>query len=155
MPSLTRYLSAIMVRSPAIGLAAVTALVPFVLGAVGPDCANGPLKSNKICDLSADPAERASALVAAMTQEEKLANLVRYVPKGSMIQIPNSSPAASLLAFPGSDFQHTIGGEKLFMVLVERPGLAFPVTSKLRLPFQCQYSWLLPLMIILSTRLRQ
>jgi beta-D-xylosidase 4 len=35
------------------------------------------LKSNKICDTKATPAERAAALVSAMTQDEKLANLVR------------------------------------------------------------------------------
>jgi beta-D-xylosidase 4 len=46
--------------------------------AIGPDCANGPLKENKICDLSASPAERAAALVAAMQTSEKLDNLMRY-----------------------------------------------------------------------------
>jgi beta-D-xylosidase 4 len=58
---------------------AVTVLAPLasLVGAIGPDCVNGPLKSNKICDTSADPAERVAALVAAMTPEEKLANLVR------------------------------------------------------------------------------
>jgi beta-D-xylosidase 4 len=70
-----------MVLSPAITLVAVAALAPFVTGAVGPDCANGPLRSNKICDASADAAERSAALVAAMTVQEKLANLVRYVTK--------------------------------------------------------------------------
>lgn len=48
------------------------------VGAIGPDCANGPLKSNKICDVNASPPERAAALVAAMQQQEKLDNLVRY-----------------------------------------------------------------------------
>jgi len=46
-------------------------------GAIGPDCAAGPLKSNKICDITASPTERAAALVAAMQQQEKLDNLVR------------------------------------------------------------------------------
>ena len=56
---------------------AIAPLVSVVFGAVGPDCVNGPLKSNKICDTKATPAERAAALVSAMTQDEKLANLVR------------------------------------------------------------------------------
>jgi beta-D-xylosidase 4 len=44
-----------------------------------PDCRNGPLSKNKVCDRSLPPAQRAAALVAAMTNEEKLQNLVRYV----------------------------------------------------------------------------
>lgn len=55
----------------------VAAFTPIVLGAVGPDCVNGPLKSNKICDTTATPAERASALVSALNQDEKLKLLVR------------------------------------------------------------------------------
>lgn len=45
--------------------------------AIGPDCVNGPLKDNKICDVNAAPTERAMALVAAMENEEKLDNLMR------------------------------------------------------------------------------
>jgi beta-D-xylosidase 4 len=45
--------------------------------AIGPDCANGPLKDNKICDVTAAPAERAAALVEAMQTNEKLDNLMR------------------------------------------------------------------------------
>lgn len=44
-----------------------------------PDCVNGPLKSNKVCDATASPADRASALVAVMTADEKLKNIIRYV----------------------------------------------------------------------------
>ena len=44
------------------------------------DCGKAPLKNNKVCDRSLTPTERAAALVAAMTQSEKMANLVRYVP---------------------------------------------------------------------------
>lgn len=47
--------------------------------AIGPDCVNGPLKDNKICDVSAAPAERAAALVAALLTSEKLDNLMRCV----------------------------------------------------------------------------
>jgi len=45
--------------------------------AIGPDCVNGPLKDNKICDVNTAPTERAMALVAAMENEEKLDNLMR------------------------------------------------------------------------------
>ncbi len=44
-----------------------------------PDCRNGLLAKNKVCDSSLPPAQRAAALVAALTNEEKLQNLVRYV----------------------------------------------------------------------------
>ncbi|KAF2014679.1 glycoside hydrolase family 3 protein [Aaosphaeria arxii CBS 175.79] len=64
-----------MVLFSAITLVGIASLVPLAFGAVGPDCINGPLKSNKICDVDADPTERAAALVAAMRQQEKLANL--------------------------------------------------------------------------------
>ena len=47
-----------------------------------PDCTDGPLAENKVCDRSLPPAERAAALVDALTNEEKLANLVRYVMPG-------------------------------------------------------------------------
>jgi len=45
--------------------------------AIGPDCVNGPLKDNKICDLTASPRERAEGLISALTVQEKLDNLVR------------------------------------------------------------------------------
>jgi xylan 1,4-beta-xylosidase len=47
--------------------------------ALGPDCVNGALKSNKVCDTTASPADRAAALVNALQQQEKLNNLVRYL----------------------------------------------------------------------------
>jgi hypothetical protein len=68
-----------MVHFSTIGLVTVASLTPVVLSAIGPDCINGPLASNKICDVNADATERAAALVAAMRPEEKLRNLVRYV----------------------------------------------------------------------------
>jgi beta-D-xylosidase 4 len=46
--------------------------------AIGPDCTNGPLSTNAICDVNASPSKRAAALVAAMETQEKLDNLVRY-----------------------------------------------------------------------------
>jgi beta-D-xylosidase 4 len=44
-----------------------------------PDCANGPMSSNLVCDQDADPARRAAALVASMSISDKLQNLVEYV----------------------------------------------------------------------------
>ncbi|KAK4207091.1 putative exo-1,4-beta-xylosidase bxlB [Rhypophila decipiens] len=41
-----------------------------------PDCVNGPLAGNTVCDTKASPSDRAAALVKAMTANEKLANLV-------------------------------------------------------------------------------
>lgn len=42
-----------------------------------PDCQNGPLAQNRVCDRTLPPADRAAALVAALTNQEKLDNLVR------------------------------------------------------------------------------
>ncbi|KAL5355474.1 putative exo-1,4-beta-xylosidase bxlB [Aspergillus floccosus] len=39
-----------------------------------PDCENGPLSKNAVCDTTLDPVTRAQALVAAMTLEEKINN---------------------------------------------------------------------------------
>ena len=61
-----------MVAFSALGLVTAASLVSTAFAAVGPDCVNGPLKDNKICDVKADHVERAAALVAAMTIEEKL-----------------------------------------------------------------------------------
>jgi len=42
-----------------------------------PDCTKPPLSEIKVCDRTLSDAERAAALVAALTDEEKLQNLVR------------------------------------------------------------------------------
>ncbi len=54
-------------------------VVPARGGIKYPDCANGPLKSNLVCDFTAAPEARAAALVATMSNSEKLANLIKYV----------------------------------------------------------------------------
>jgi beta-D-xylosidase 4 len=64
-----------MTRLTSIGVLA--AYAAGALAGVLPDCSKPPLSLNKICDQNASPRERAEALVAAMTVEEKLANLVR------------------------------------------------------------------------------
>lgn len=45
-----------------------------------PDCVNGLLAKNHVCNTALLASQRAAALVEAMTREEKLQNLVRYVP---------------------------------------------------------------------------
>jgi hypothetical protein len=87
------------------------ALVSTAQAAIGPDCTNGPLKSNKICDKNASPAERAAALVAAMQTSEKLDNLMRFVlvPRRKITRLTNT---ANLKEYHGSVFQHTTGGAK-------------------------------------------
>lgn len=50
-----------------------------VYGFQFPDCVNGPLANNTVCNTKASPSERAAALVKALTTSEKLVNLVEYV----------------------------------------------------------------------------
>ena len=52
------------------------ALALRVLGDRYPDCVSGPLASNDVCRMDLEPAERARALVSAMTIQEKLVNFV-------------------------------------------------------------------------------
>ncbi|KAL1836538.1 hypothetical protein VTJ49DRAFT_5035 [Mycothermus thermophilus] len=56
------------------------ALAPSVrAGITYPDCTNGPLRTNLVCDRTAGSSARAAALVAAMNNNEKLANLIKCV----------------------------------------------------------------------------
>ena len=66
-----------------IGLASSAAQLGL---AAFPDCVNGPLKSNKVCDVTQSPANRASALVQAMQSSEKLQNIIRYVLREIRVQ---------------------------------------------------------------------
>ena len=50
---------------------------PAFAGVKYPDCTSGPLKFNVVCDTKVAPEARASALVAAMSNSGKLANLVK------------------------------------------------------------------------------
>ena len=43
-----------------------------------PNCEDGPLAENLVCDTTASAGDRAAALVEAMTIDEKLLNLVKY-----------------------------------------------------------------------------
>ena len=67
------------------------ALVLRVVGDRYPDCISGPLASNDVCRMGLDPATRAKALVAAMTTEEKLVNMVEYGNKPLMVHAANNS----------------------------------------------------------------
>ncbi|PKS08334.1 hypothetical protein jhhlp_005278 [Lomentospora prolificans] len=53
-----------------------------------PDCENGPLADNLVCDVTASHADRAAALVEAMTIDEKLANLVNASPGAPRLGLP-------------------------------------------------------------------
>lgn len=69
-----------MTRLTLSGLALAALTTQVHAGVKYPDCVGGPLKSNLVCDQTAPPAARASALVAAMSNSDKLANLVNNAP---------------------------------------------------------------------------
>lgn len=52
-------------------VATVISLAGISLAQQYPDCVNGPLANNTVCDTSASVAERAQALVAELTPAEK------------------------------------------------------------------------------------
>jgi hypothetical protein len=54
-----------------------------------PDCVNGPLKNNAVCDPTKDPATRANAVIQLFTVEELINNTV------------NTSPGVPRLGLPG------------------------------------------------------
>jgi len=53
-----------------------------------PNCVNGTLSGNKVCDRTLSPSERAAALVKALTVEEKLQNLVSKAQGAPRIGLP-------------------------------------------------------------------
>ncbi len=58
-----------MVATISLGL--LTLLAAPVFAAQFPDCVHGPLANNTVCDTSASVGDRARALVAALTIDEK------------------------------------------------------------------------------------
>ncbi|THX06302.1 1,4-beta-D-xylosidase [Aureobasidium pullulans] len=80
-----------------------------------PDCVNGPLSNNTVCDKSADPIARARALVSAFTVAEKL-NLTG-----------NNSPGVPRLGLPIYQWWN----EALHGV-AESPGVTFNATGEFR-----------------------
>ncbi|KAM7197555.1 putative exo-1,4-beta-xylosidase bxlB [Rhypophila sp. PSN 637] len=74
-----------------------------------PDCTKAPLSNNQVCNSTLSPPERATALVAALTTEEKLANLVSNAKGAPRIGLPAYnwwSEALHGVAYaPGTQFQ--------------------------------------------------
>jgi len=62
------FLLSTMVR---LSLATQVLLAEAASAALFPDCQNGPLSNNTVCDTTASVTARAQALVAALTNEEK------------------------------------------------------------------------------------
>src|SRR3954447_19120490 len=78
-------------RSLGSKMATFVSLLLAMSGAVAalfPDCANGPLRNNTVCDTSASVRDRATALVKAMNIEEKFN------------QAGNTSPGVPRLGLP-------------------------------------------------------
>ncbi|KAI3585739.1 glycoside hydrolase superfamily [Fusarium oxysporum f. sp. albedinis] len=84
-----------------------TAATPYTL----PDCTKGPLSKNGICDTSLSPAKRAAALVAALTPEEKVGNLVSNATGAPRIGLPRynwwNEALHGLAGSPGGRFADT------------------------------------------------
>ena len=89
--------------------ASLLLLASFVAGAQFPDCVNGPLASNRVCDTSASVIDRARALVAELTVPEKI-NLT-----GS------NSPGVERLGL----YSYTWWNEALHGVATNNPGVNF------------------------------
>ena len=58
------------------------------VAAVFPDCANGILANNTVCDTTATPIERATALVSLFTLEEKINNTGNTAPGVPRLGLP-------------------------------------------------------------------
>ncbi|KAF1959787.1 glycoside hydrolase [Byssothecium circinans] len=61
---------------------------PSAHGYQFPDCVNGPLARNLICDTNASPPDRAAALVSILTLEEKFPQLIDQAPGVPRIGLP-------------------------------------------------------------------
>ncbi|KAK1751093.1 glycoside hydrolase superfamily, partial [Echria macrotheca] len=89
---------------------AVTAQAPFQ---PFPDCDGGLLATNQVCNRTLSPPERAAALVAAMTTDEKLQNLVSKSQGAPRIGLPAYnwwSEALHGVAYaPGTQFHNGPG----------------------------------------------
>ena len=55
---------------------AAASVLYAAIGGRYPDCDNGPLRTNDVCNTELDPSKRAAGLVEAMNMTEKLLNLV-------------------------------------------------------------------------------
>ncbi|KAK5651528.1 hypothetical protein OQA88_11982 [Cercophora sp. LCS_1] len=78
-----------------------------------PDCVNGPLANNTVCDVKASPPDRAAALVKALNISEKLVNLVDMSLGAKRIGLPPyawwSEALHGVAASPGVAFNRSWG----------------------------------------------
>ncbi|KAK3309888.1 glycoside hydrolase superfamily [Chaetomium strumarium] len=76
-----------------------------------PDCTNGPLANNTVCDTKASPSDRAAALVKAMKIDEKLVNLVDMSKGAERLGLPPyawwSEALHGVASSPGVVFNRT------------------------------------------------
>ncbi|KAK4446092.1 glycosyl hydrolase family 3 N-terminal domain-containing protein [Podospora aff. communis PSN243] len=77
-----RYSPAVLLGAAGVAVAQNAAFQSY------PDCKNGLLAKNKVCDVTLSPPERAAALVAAMTNEEKLQNIISKSKGAPRIGLP-------------------------------------------------------------------
>ncbi|KAG5715415.1 putative exo-1,4-beta-xylosidase bxlB, partial [Termitomyces sp. T112] len=92
-------------------------LAPYLgvaLGFAFPDCVNGPLKSNAVCNRTQDAATRAQALIALFTDDELMANTVNFSPGVSRLGLPGyqwwSEALHGLSTSPGTGVVFTPSG---------------------------------------------
>lgn len=78
-----------------------------------PDCRRDPLCSNDVCDTSKSIAERAAAIVKALTLEEKVANLVSSAAGSSRLGLPayqwQNEALHGVAGSTGVNFQSPLG----------------------------------------------
>lgn len=77
-----------MARSSLATSFAALSLLATYASAAFPDCLNGPLKNNTICDASLSPRERVNGLLEALTIEEKIANVNNEAPGSKRLGLP-------------------------------------------------------------------
>ncbi|KAF8321392.1 glycoside hydrolase family 3 protein [Cantharellus anzutake] len=101
MPSVVWLLSLLLWAGPSVIIAASPAF---------PDCSNGPLSSNLVCNSSANYFDRAKALVAALTLEEIINNTANGAPGVPRLGIPpyqwwsEALPGVTFNGTPGTNF---------------------------------------------------
>ncbi|EKM50841.1 glycoside hydrolase family 3 protein [Phanerochaete carnosa HHB-10118-sp] len=90
------------------GILVVFAAASRAALAAFPDCVNGPLKDNLVCNPSADPTSRANALVDALTLEELVNNTVNASPGVPRLGLPPynwwSEALHGVALSPGTNF---------------------------------------------------
>ncbi|KAL1836448.1 hypothetical protein VTJ49DRAFT_5136 [Mycothermus thermophilus] len=100
-----------MKPSPGWRLAIAALAVKGAVGLEYPDCVNGPLANNTVCDVTATPADRAAALVKVMTVAEKLDNLVDMAKGAPRLGLPPyawwSEALHGVAVSPGVSFNFT------------------------------------------------